>query len=293
MVPYFFLLLCWPTLPLQGKGLLHFGLTRTTKNDELETSRGESTFLFITNCCHYCVKSLAAARGRAVKFDPSNRPEADNLRVRLIMCCSPSRADAVHSQQSVRSCKTYLKTQTNKHLSELSCFCRPEKKKTTQELFFSLCSDSNWLRLSCVTGLEILDPEEVEYIRSNATATVGGSVTLDCGSTVPTIFIWGFTKPGTENNVAVAYNYGQGPKLQAQSGSLGRMQVLVNTSALVIEELQRDAEGMYTCQALYDTDEGARITFYFTRLDVEDDWWELSASSFQKCAAFMSASKDS
>ena len=129
MVPYFFLLLCWPTLPLQGKGLLHFGLTRTTKNDELETSRGESTFLFITNCCHYCVKSLAAARGRAVKFDPSNRPEADNLRVRLIMCCSPSRADAVHSQQSVRSCKTYLKTQTNKHLSELSCFCRPEKKK--------------------------------------------------------------------------------------------------------------------------------------------------------------------
>ena len=69
----------------------------------------------------------------------------------------------------------------------------------------------------------------------------------------------------------MAYNYGQGPKLQAQSGSLGRMQVLVNTSALVIEELQRDAEGMYTCQALYDTDEGARITFYFTRLDVEDD----------------------
>lgn len=111
----------------------------------------------------------------------------------------------------------------------------------------------------------------MEYIRSNATATVGGSVTLDCGSTVPTIFIWGFTKPGTENNVAVAYNYGQGPKLQSQSGSLGRMRVLVNTSALVIEELQGDAEGMYTCQALYDTDEGARVTFYFTRLDVEDD----------------------
>ncbi|KAM8769905.1 uncharacterized protein AB9X84_004973 isoform 2-T2 [Acanthopagrus schlegelii] len=132
--------------------------------------------------------------------------------------------------------------------------------------FLLLC----WLTLP-LQGLEILDPEEVEYIRSNATATVGGSVTLDCGSTVPTIFIWGFTKPGTENNVAVAYNYGQGPKLQAQSGSLGRMQVLVNTSALVIEELQTDAEGMYTCQALYDTDEGARITFYFTRLDVEDD----------------------
>ncbi|KAI9548060.1 hypothetical protein NQZ68_013079 [Dissostichus eleginoides] len=120
-------------------------------------------------------------------------------------------------------------------------------------------------------ALEILDPEEVEYIRTNATATVGDSVTLDCGSTMPTIFIWGFTKPGTDNNVAVAYNYGQGPKLQAQSSSLGHMLVPVNTSALVIEELQRDAEGMYTCQALYDTDEGTRITFYFTRLDVDND----------------------
>ncbi|TNN66650.1 hypothetical protein EYF80_023184 [Liparis tanakae] len=120
-------------------------------------------------------------------------------------------------------------------------------------------------------GLEIFDPEEVEYIRSNATATAGGSVVLDCGSTMPTIFIWGFTKSGTDNNVAVAYNYGQGPKLPSQSGSVGRLQVPVNTSALVIEELQSDAEGMYTCQALYDTDTGARITFYFTRLDVEDD----------------------
>ncbi|XP_078099456.1 uncharacterized protein LOC144512557 [Sander vitreus] len=127
-----------------------------------------------------------------------------------------------------------------------------------------------WLALP-LQALEILDPEEVEYIRSHATATAGGSVTLDCGSTVPTIFIWGFTKPGTDSNVAVAYNYGQGPKLQAQSSSLGRMRVPANTSALVIEELQRDAEGMYTCQALYDTDEGTRITFYFTRLDVEED----------------------
>ncbi|KAM6988033.1 uncharacterized protein LKV04_010800 [Tautogolabrus adspersus] len=133
-------------------------------------------------------------------------------------------------------------------------------------VFLLLC----WLTLP-LQGLEILDPEEVEYIRSRTTASVGGSVTLDCGSTMPAIFIWGFTKPGTDNNVALAYNYGQGPKLQTQSSSLGHIQVPVNTSALVIEELQREAEGMYTCQALYDTDDGARITFYFTRLDVEDD----------------------
>ncbi|CAJ1064985.1 uncharacterized protein LOC118341977 [Xyrichtys novacula] len=134
----------------------------------------------------------------------------------------------------------------------------------------SFCVLICWLALP-LQGLEILDPEEVEYIRSNTTASVGGSVTFDCGPTVPTIFIWGFTKPGTENNVALAYNYGQGPKLQAQSSSMGHIRVPENTSALVIEELQKEAEGMYTCQALYDTDDGARITFYFTRLDVEDD----------------------
>ncbi|KAM4627632.1 uncharacterized protein ACJ7VT_002579 [Polymixia lowei] len=120
-------------------------------------------------------------------------------------------------------------------------------------------------------GLEILDPEEVEYIRFQAKVTVGDSVTLNCGSTMPTIFIWAYTKQGTANNVAVAYNYGQGPKIQPPSSGLGQIKVQSNTSALIIEELHRDAEGMYTCQALYDTDEGARITFYLTRLDVEDD----------------------
>lgn len=115
------------------------------------------------------------------------------------------------------------------------------------------------------------DPEEVEYIRSNLTARVRGSVTLDCGAGVPSVFIWGFTKPGTDNNVAVAYNYGGGLKLQAQSGSLGRVHVPPNTSALVVEELRKDAEGMYTCQALRDSERGARVTFHYTRLDVEED----------------------
>lgn len=111
----------------------------------------------------------------------------------------------------------------------------------------------------------------MEYIRHNATATLGGSVTLDCGSVVPDIYIWGFTKPGTDNNLAVAHNYGQGPKVQSQSSGVGRMQLQANSSALVIVEVQEDAAGMYTCQALYDTDKGARITFYFTRLTVEDN----------------------
>lgn len=115
------------------------------------------------------------------------------------------------------------------------------------------------------------DPEEVEYARSDVTARVRGSVTLECGTSMPSIFIWGFTKPGTDNNMAVAYNYGGASKLQVQSGSLGHVQVPVNTSVLVMEELRKDAEGMYTCQALYDSDQGARVMFYYTRLDVEED----------------------
>lgn len=229
-------------------------------------------FLFITNRCHYFGKFLGAVGGRAIKFDPSNKPEADKLWVCLIICCSSSNADSVDSQQTVRSCKTFLRTRNIcQYRARRGCFLFIWGKQ--HKSFFSPYSNSNWLRLSRVTGLEILDPEEVEYIRSNATATVGDSVTLDCGSNMPTIFIWGFTKSGTDNNVALAYNYGQGPKLQSQSSSLGHIYMPINTSALLIEELQRDAEGMYTCQALYDTDEGARITFYFTRLDVEDDWW--------------------
>lgn len=111
----------------------------------------------------------------------------------------------------------------------------------------------------------------MEYISSNVTARVGGSVTLECGASVPSIFIWGYTKPGTDNNVALAYNYGGASNVQAQSGSLGHVCVPANTSALVMEELRKDAEGMYTCQALYDSDQGAQVMFYFTQLDVEED----------------------
>ncbi|KAK7883024.1 hypothetical protein WMY93_029198 [Mugilogobius chulae] len=35
-------------------------------------------------------------------------------------------------------------------------------------------------------GLEMFEPEQVEYVRSNLTVTVGGSVTLHCGSPLHT-----------------------------------------------------------------------------------------------------------
>ncbi|XP_072309126.1 V-set and immunoglobulin domain-containing protein 10-like 2 isoform X2 [Eucyclogobius newberryi] len=120
-------------------------------------------------------------------------------------------------------------------------------------------------------GLEMFEPEEVEYIRSNFTVAVGGSVTLHCGSPPPHIFIWGFTKPGTNNNAAVAYNYGHGPKVLSTSSDLGQLSVPEDTSSLRIEGVQADAQGMFTCQALYDEEQGVRATFYFTNLSVGDE----------------------
>lgn len=131
--------------------------------------------------------------------------------------------------------------------------------------------NGNPVQPSRVTGLEIHDPEEVEYVRSHIRSSAGASVSLRCGSAKPNIFIWGFTKPGTDSNVALAYDYGQGAKVQSQASALGHVRVPANTSGLLIEELRSEAGGTYTCQALYDTDGGARVTFYFTRLDVEDD----------------------
>lgn len=124
---------------------------------------------------------------------------------------------------------------------------------------------------SCTAGLETHDPDELEYVGSHIKTPAGASVNLSCGTAKPNVFIWGFTKPGTDNNVALAYNYGHGTVVQSQASALGNVRVAANLSELVIEGLRKEAGGTYTCQALYDTDEGAWFTFYFTRLDVEGD----------------------
>ncbi|KAJ7990151.1 hypothetical protein DPEC_G00297350 [Dallia pectoralis] len=125
------------------------------------------------------------------------------------------------------------------------------------------------LILAPLQGLDLTDSEEVKYVRQQAKGTVGGSITLGCGSTLPNIFIWGFTRPGTSSNVALAYDYGQGAKIQPQlSNSPGRLSLVPNTSSLLLKDLHPDAHGMYTCQALYDVPQGAPITFYYTQLEV-------------------------
>ncbi|CAL1571007.1 unnamed protein product [Knipowitschia caucasica] len=115
------------------------------------------------------------------------------------------------------------------------------------------------------------EPEEVEYVRTNVTVAAGGSVTLLCGSPPPHIFIWGFTKPGSDNNIAVAYNYGHGSKVQSNSEDLGLLSIPENSSCLRIDDVQSEGQGMFTCQALYDEEEGVRDTFYFTKLIVVED----------------------
>ncbi|CAL8374866.1 unnamed protein product [Gadus morhua 'NCC'] len=120
-------------------------------------------------------------------------------------------------------------------------------------------------------GLEILDPREVEYIHLQVNGTAGGSVTLDCGPTLPTIYVWAFTAAGSEGSSALAYNYGHGAKLQPRSLRSARMSIPLNSTTLVLTEVQVEAQGTYTCQALYDVEDGARVTFYITRLAVEEE----------------------
>ncbi|KAA0714697.1 hypothetical protein E1301_Tti006463 [Triplophysa tibetana] len=122
-----------------------------------------------------------------------------------------------------------------------------------------------------VQGLDIPDPDEIEYIRQEVEATVNGMAYLHCGSDLPTLFIWVFSKPGTEKNEPLAYNYGHGSKLLPLASTLGEVSLLSNTSTLVIEGVSNEAEGVYTCQALHNMDDTPRVTFYYNQLNVQGD----------------------
>lgn len=118
-------------------------------------------------------------------------------------------------------------------------------------------------------GLEIPDPDHIDYIRQQAQAVINSTVSLHCGSSMPTLFIWVFSKMGSDNNEALAYNYGLGPKTLPLANSLGDPYLAANTSSLLIMRIQAEAEGIYICQALYDTDKGPRVTFYYTNLSLQ------------------------
>ncbi|XP_051534073.1 V-set and immunoglobulin domain-containing protein 10-like 2 [Myxocyprinus asiaticus] len=124
------------------------------------------------------------------------------------------------------------------------------------------------LFLPFLQGVDILDPGEVVYSESRTNGVVGHAVILECGPTLPDVYIWGFTEPGTDTIRAVVYNFGKGPKLQKLAKDLGDLTVISNSASLSIEKLPMAAEGVYTCQALYDTTEGARLYYYYVYLRV-------------------------
>uniref|UniRef100_A0A3B1JLL6 Ig-like domain-containing protein n=1 Tax=Astyanax mexicanus TaxID=7994 RepID=A0A3B1JLL6_ASTMX len=117
-------------------------------------------------------------------------------------------------------------------------------------------------------GLEISDPGQVVYKETRISAVVEHEVTLPCGTTLPDVYIWSFTQPGTDKIQAVVYNFGKGPKLQHLAQDLGDLDVVQNSSSLSTKNLLVAAEGLYTCQALYDSVEGAKLYYYYVRLRV-------------------------
>ncbi|GAA6097169.1 V-set and immunoglobulin domain-containing protein 10-like 2 [Tachysurus ichikawai] len=117
-------------------------------------------------------------------------------------------------------------------------------------------------------GLEIVDPGQVIYSETKTNGVVDKGVILECGPTLPDIYIWSFTKPGTDTIRGVVYNFGKGPKLQKLVKDLGDLNVINNSASLSIEKLPLAAEGLYTCQALYDTSEGAKFYYYYVYLRV-------------------------
>ncbi|XP_076835671.1 V-set and immunoglobulin domain-containing protein 10-like 2 [Brachyhypopomus gauderio] len=122
--------------------------------------------------------------------------------------------------------------------------------------------------LSLLQGQNITDPGAVLYRESRTSEVVERRVTLECGTTLPDMYIWGFTKPGTDKMRVVVYNFGKGPKFQQLAKDLGDLNIISNTSSLSIEKLRLAAEGLYTCQAMYDTDEGFRLFYYYMYLRV-------------------------
>lgn len=117
-------------------------------------------------------------------------------------------------------------------------------------------------------GLEVHDPWEVVYTEVKKSGVVEKDVILECGPSLPDVYIWGFTKPGTDTLRAVVYNFGRGPKIQRLTKTLGELNVNDSSASISIAKLPLAAQGLYTCQALYDTAQGARLYYYYIYLRV-------------------------
>lgn len=109
---------------------------------------------------------------------------------------------------------------------------------------------------------------EVEYRDTNVYGVVGKAVILECGTTLPDMYIWSFTKPGTEAIKAVVYDLGKGTRIQKLAEALGQLTVISNSAAVSIEKLPLAAHGLFTCQAFYDIEQDPKVFYYYVHLTV-------------------------
>ncbi|XP_047463867.1 V-set and immunoglobulin domain-containing protein 10-like 2 [Mugil cephalus] len=117
-------------------------------------------------------------------------------------------------------------------------------------------------------AIQISHKGEVVYQDTSIFGVLGKAVILECGSTVPDMYIWSFTKPGTEAIKAVVYNLGQGPRIQTLAETLGQLTMISNSAAVSIEKLPLAAHGLFTCQAFYDIDQEPIVYYYYVHLSV-------------------------
>ncbi|XP_061902660.1 V-set and immunoglobulin domain-containing protein 10-like 2 [Entelurus aequoreus] len=109
---------------------------------------------------------------------------------------------------------------------------------------------------------------EVVYHDNTMYGVVNKAVILECGSTIPDMYIWSFTRPGTEAIKAVVYDLGQGPKIQKLAQALGELTVISKSADVSIDKLPVAAQGLYTCQAFYDLESEPKVYYYYVHLAV-------------------------
>lgn len=119
-----------------------------------------------------------------------------------------------------------------------------------------------------LSALQINHTGEVVYRDSNVFGVVDNAVILECGATLPDLYIWSFTRPGSQTIKALVYNLGRGPRTQKLAEVIGQPRVTPNSAAVSIEKVPLAAQGLFTCQAFYDIDEEPVVFFYYVHLTV-------------------------
>lgn len=110
---------------------------------------------------------------------------------------------------------------------------------------------------------------EVVYGNNSVYGVLAKAVILECGITLPDIYLWSFTKPGTEGLRSVVFDTGKGPRIQKLAQTLGRLTVISNSASVSIEKLSLAAHGLFTCQAIYDLERDPKVFYYYVHLIVQ------------------------